>query len=90
MIKRKIQRIQAEKERPLIIPLKTISIKINDLNRLRFVYDRLAPLGSLAYNPDDGLFSWWWCNIPRVLEITIPHASFIVCLEILAFNKDAF
>lgn len=29
---------------------------INDLDRFAFVYDRLAPLGSLAYNPDDGLF----------------------------------
>lgn len=29
---------------------------INDLDRFAFVYDRLAPLGSLAYNPDDGVF----------------------------------
>lgn len=30
--------------------------RINDLDRFAFVYDRIAPLGSFAYNPDDGIF----------------------------------
>lgn len=48
---------------------------INDYNREAFSYNRLAPLGSFAYNPDDGIFIGAGLQLTRQGFRKTPFAS---------------